>query len=336
MSISKYSLKMDKRENIIERQSDIVTKALIELLVDDDLADKENINWKELGEKILSLKDDYNNDIFGFIEGTYAYDSDSLAVMNLAFDRFKKESEDYLELELINEKTYQAMNEFMDNIKNSFKFNKRMNKQKIVSFMTIPEDQGKSVLYNDLHGKNSFLSYKSSDGNSKKLTMSSPHHHDFTSGYSKKVLAKLILDELNKIEDRLKSGDNLASVCKSHQSFQSEDGTYVKRNTREKIRIQLQQFDDKIVISGIYYKQSKGAKSNTDNDVQSEYVTRKEVLKEIRQNSDIDIDECIKAYMDFKADIIRMTYEDDLDKVQAMKKYMIDYAFTKEKDRRLI
>lgn len=329
MSISKISLNYMPRDDFIKYQVELVLKKLSDLLLDDEILSDKDINTNLLCIELLSLKDDYDNNIFGYDEN-YHFDKESREVMEKSFEKFLLDCQEFLEIDLISEVTFDNICYIQEIIVEMFNFDKIIENSKLTSFCCIPVSKNESVLDFDLIGKNSRLSYQYMQDLDKKtisertFDFHSPHNHDFTKEKSKKELAVLILKELEKIEGRLANGENLVSICRKKGEFQSENGTYVKRNLDEKIRIQLHQYgNDKIVITGIYYKESKGSKSDTDSVVQNEYENRKKILSLISADKQVTDEDFVISYQNFKAKLINYVFGDDMTEIEAVRNYML-------------
>ena len=87
-------------------------------------------------------------------------------------------------------------------------------------------------------------------------------------------------------------------------------------------------------IVGIFYKDSKGASSNTDDIVQKQYEKRIELLDIIKElpkdELDIFIKTCIESYRKFRKNLTDIVYGDIISEIDSLrelvKKFFDDYS----------
>ena len=99
----------------------------------------------------------------------------------------------------------------------------------------------------------------------------------------------------------------MSEISTKYGTFKSEGKSSVMRDTVRKIRIQIIDYNPYVFIVGIFYKDSKGVSSNTDDIVQKQYEKRIELLDIIKElpkdELDIFIKTCIESYRKFRKNL---------------------------------
>lgn len=297
-----------------ENHTELVVNKLIDVLIDSEFTVSSEFAYNLLLD-ILTIKDSYGIDVFS-TNTSLQLDDYSISILEMAINNFLSQVDEFIsefDLEVDLDSLHQLMSILKANLK-SLKISKDNNK---VSFITIPVNEG-TVLHHDINGENSLVSF-----NGVEYHLKSPHKHQFNlkhgSDIDKKTNAELILSELDKIENTLAYDPCIVKHTARHKPFQSEDGSQVKRNVQAGLRIQLNQYNDNAVsITGIYRKIGQ-----VDQEVQTEYNNRKNVLDKMKNDPNISVQQCQEAYYGFKSHIIGAVYSSQLDKTGAIKQYMV-------------
>ena len=278
---------------LLQCRSNIVIDYLMDLFLDyiDDSRFLDDDSVKDL----LGLYDENGERMFYFDED-FNFDNSSISIINESLNYVKGQINSFLKEGLVTDVKKDEIFSYLEFIDEVFKYGKKLRDAKKIKFITIPLEGGSSVLDNDVNGLSS--SFKIAG---KSFTLAPPHSHAFyVKGISSKETATYILDLLRYAEEALKYGDDLTKVARKNGKLQSEDGSFVIRDTEHKIRIQLDKVGENVVIAGIYYKDNKGTNGNVDKDVQDEYSERKKVLGCIKADDQGTIERGERAYLSFK------------------------------------
>lgn len=297
---------------------EIVVRYLTDLFIEVEEDDEAFNNEKGI-EGLLELKNEIGDQPLFVCDSDFIFDDESKEIMMEALKEAKKELNEYVDEGFISVEKKEAIDLFIKFVEETFNYGNKIRTGK-VSFMTLPLSNGKSVLDNDIIGEPSEVVI-----DKKKSVVTPPHRHVFIGkGIDNKKVATNILNLLRYVEDALKYGDDFTKVAKTKGRIQSEGGTYVIRDLDEKIRIQLDRVRDRIIIAGIYYKESKGATSDKDQDVQEQYEIRKEIFKSIRTDDTNTLEAGEMSYRQFKQKLSILKYGNIIECINETKKLLVE------------
>lgn len=291
---------------------EIIVNKLNDMILDEEYVDARGTLFE-----LVELIDLYGNKVFELDEDLH-FTFESILLFEKAVESFKENlkvlEQDFSDLDL----EYQFI---LDNLENLLEFfrNERIAKNKNkTTFIAIPIGKTSALNY-DIMGSNCNGKFAGVD-----CSLKSPHKFKFDLSRPSQIKGKsngqIILSELDKIENVLEYDACIVNHTGQRRPFQSEGSTQVKRNTAACTRIQINQYGENVVaICGIYHKVGRN-----DDEVQSEYETRKEVLEHMSKDKNIDIEMCKKAYYDFKKEVIMSVYQKDITRAQAICEYLIN------------
>ncbi len=264
--------------------------------------------------ELLNLVDENGNNFFT-LDSNYNFDDDSVELLRRSMEEFLDTYNECKELFQDESKIRTIMTLVEEVVKTKDVI---IPKNKI-SFITIPVDEKSSILDYDVAGKNAVI--KNGD---KEFKTNAPSNYVFNLSEpceaSSKTNAEHILSELEQLENALKYGDNPTTLVKSHSPFQTENKTFVRRNTSACTRIPFERFnDDNIIVYGIFHKYGQ-----KDDDVQNEYGNRHSIISQL--DSEQLIEDGKKAYAKFKGKLIKALYSDKLTEVEAIHTYLVKQA----------
>ena len=289
------------KDYIIESKVSITVLKLSDMILEDDLIMDEN-NIIDIALEILDLCDQDGKKIFKLDEN-YHFDSDSITIFEKACEKFIDECE--LCSDLITKENQEKMNKVIELLRSTIKNKKVIKSDKKVRFITMPNDDYKSILESDIEG---FGPHKY------KFKLSEPSE---VNGQSN---AAVLLKELEQIEKVLSSDACIVKHTGQHQPFQSEGGIQVKRNVAASIRIPIIQYGpDTVLIAGIFHKEGQN-----DLIVQNEYEARKKKTDFMKDDINIDRSQCEKLYYAFKTKLIKSLYGNKVDNMNTLYRYMLE------------
>lgn len=292
----------------------------IEIIVNklnDMILDEEYVDAKGTLFELVELIDLYGNKIFELDDDLH-FTFESISLFEKAVESFKENlkvlEQDFTDLDL----EYQFILDNLENLLEFFRNEKIIKDRKKTTFIAIPIGKSSALNY-DIMGSNCNDKFAGMD-----CGLKSPHRFKFDLSRPSQIKGKsngqIILSELDKIENVLEYDACIVNHTGQRRPFQSEGGTQVKRNIAACTRIQINQYGENVVaICGIYHKVGQN-----DDEVQSEYETRKEVLEHMSKDKNIDIEMCKKAYYDFKKEVIMSVYQKDITRAQAICEYLIN------------
>ncbi len=307
-------LNNDYTKYLTESRINTVVLKLSDIVFDDEIyLDKNNIIDYILS--IMDLVDESGKKIFK-LDDNYHFDKQSNIIFKEARKNFEKECEECKDI--ISKENIDSIKSILDLMEKVIESEEILKPKTKVKFITIPISKNESILDYDISGRGTDIIVSG-----KKYQTKPPHKYEFNllmpSPVTGKSNAEVLLKELEQIEKVLSSDPCIVKHTGSHQPFQSEGSSQVKRNVAAATRIQLNQFGENIVaISGIFHKEGQN-----DLSVQSEYETRKDILKGLKDDINLNISACEKTYYNFKLKLIRSLYSSKIEELNGVYRYMI-------------
>ena len=85
------------------------------------------------------------------------------------------------------------------------------------------------------------------------------------------------------------------------------------------------------MISGIFHKVGQN-----DESVQNEYKNRQSIINDMKDDLNVNIEDCEKLYYDFKLSLIKGLYGDKVSTMEAVHRYMLESTLEKEEQEKYV